>query len=263
MIDYHIHTAFSADCDVPLPRMAQAACNAGLKEICFTEHIDFDLPGDIDFCLDIKAYKEGFGRAVNDFPALNMRFGIEAGLDIAAIERMEAIINAQEIDCVIGSQHLVYGKDPFYRDIWDMYTQRDIYEQYLRACAECAAACDYYDVYGHLGYIGKFCPYEDNLLRFSDHKDAIDEILKTLVAKGKGLEINTNGLIMTPDTMPERPIAARYRELGGEIVTIGSDAHHEATVGHAVKEALHMLKDIGFRYVCAFDRHKPRFIPIP
>jgi histidinol-phosphatase (PHP family) len=86
--------------------------------------------------------------------------------------------------------------------------------------------------------------------------------LRLLVEKGKGLEVNTNGLYMTPDTMPEMPIVRRYRELGGEIVTIGSDAHGEAVVGHAAAETLAALKEIGFKYVCAFDSRTPRFITI-
>jgi histidinol-phosphatase (PHP family) len=99
-------------------------------------------------------------------------------------------------------------------------------------------------------------------MRYSEYADAIDAILKRIVEKGKGLEVNTNGLYMTPDTMPERPILARYRELGGEIVTVGSDAHYAEVVGHAVRETLETLKAIGFRYVCAFDARKPRFITI-
>ena len=80
---------------------------------------------------------------------------------------------------------------------------------------------------------------------------------------GKGLEVNTNGLYMTPSVMPELPIVRRFLELGGEIVTIGSDAHYPEAVGHAVEETLDALKSIGLKYICAYDNRQPRFIPIP
>lgn len=262
MIDYHVHTEFSADCSVPMERMAKAALDAGIKELCFTEHIDFDTPGDTNFIVDMDAYREGYERVKALFPEISIRFGVEAGLDLPAMDRMAALLDGRPLDYVVGSQHMVFGLDPYYPDIWEKYSQQTIYEEYVRTSIECAAACDFYDVIGHIGYIGKFCPHEDKLLAYSDYPDAIDSLLKTIIEKGKGLEVNTSGLFMTPSTMPETPIIKRYFELGGEIITIGSDAHKESVVGHAAFETLDVLKTIGFRYVCAFDARKPRFIPI-
>jgi histidinol-phosphatase (PHP family) len=122
--------------------------------------------------------------------------------------------------------------------------------------------CDYFDVFGHLGYIAKFCPFEDALMAYSDYSGAIDELLKILVENGKGLEINTSGIKNTGAVMPEIPIARRFRELGSEIVTVGSDAHDEAAVGRAVEETMRQLASVGFKYVCAFDSRKPRFLAI-
>lgn len=262
MIDYHVHSEFSGDCEVPMARMAQAALDAGIKEMCFTEHIDFDTPGETSFIVDMDAYRAGFEKVRDDFPALFIRFGIEAGLDLAAKDRVIAMLSGQPLDYVVGSQHMVFGMDPYYKEVWERHTQKIIYEEYLRTSVECAEACDFYDVLGHLGYIGKFNPHEDKLLSYADYTDAIDMILKTIIGKGKGLEVNTNGLFMTPATMPETPIIKRYFELGGEIVTIGSDAHYERVVGYAASDTLKALAGIGFRYVCAFDKRKPRFIPI-
>lgn len=262
MIDYHVHTSYSADCAVPMARMALAAQSAGIKEICFTEHIDIEAPGETSFVVDLDAYRAGFLEVQRAFPDLTLRFGIEAGLDLSTIEKMTDMLEDQPLDYVVGSQHLVFGLDPYHNTIWERYTQHEIYNEYMRTGIECAAACDFYDVLGHLGYIGKFCPFEDKLMRYSDHSDAIDTLLKTLIDKGKGLEVNTNGLLMTTSTMPETPVIARYYELGGEIITIGSDAHREDIVGLAVQKTLEMLRQIGFCYVCAFDRRKPRFIPI-
>ncbi len=262
MIDYHIHSSISADCKVPMTKMAQAAKDAGLKEICLTEHIDLNLVEGPDFTVDFDAYAAAIASVREAFPDLTVRMGIEAGLDIETAPQMQALLQAQPLDYVIGSQHVVFGLDPFYERVWKRYTQAEIFGEYLRASVESAAQIDYFDVMGHIGYISKFCPFDDKLLRYADYTHAIDVLLKTLIDKGKGIEINTNGLYMTPSTMPETTIIQRYFELGGEIVTIGSDAHYETVVGHAVADTLKLLKTIGFRYICAFDKRQPLFLPL-
>lgn len=262
MIDYHIHTSLSADCQVPMLKMAQAAQNAGLKQICFTEHIDLNMTEGPDFTVDFDAYAAAVRDVRAQCAGLEIRMGIEAGLDTKSASQMRALLEKQPLDYVIGSQHVIYGLDPFYENVWRQHSQADIFREYLRVSAESAAALDDYDVMGHIGYVSKFCPHDDKLLRYADYPDAIDALLKTLIEKGKGIEVNTNGLYMTPATMPEAAIVARYFELGGEIVTVGSDAHYESVVGHAVPETLEMLKAIGFRYVCAFEQRRPRFLPL-
>ena len=266
MIDYHIHTDISADCKVPMRRMAQAACDAGIKEVGFAQHIDLDLPGEVELdfsSINFEAYTAEILEIRREFPELTVRCGIEAGLDLATKDRISDILAGFACDFVIGSQHIVFGNDPFYESSWEGRTQREMYDEYMRVSLETVKACGFFDVLGHVGYIGKFCPYEDKLLRYSDYPDAVDALLRALVERGKGLEVNTNGLYMTPSTMPETAIVRRFFELGGEIVTIGSDAHYESVVGHAVTETLEMLKSIGFKYVCAFDNRQPRFIKLP
>lgn len=262
MIDYHIHTHISGDCDVPMHDMAAAAQQQGLKEICFTEHIDLDFPCDIDFSVDFDAYRRAISAVQAAYPHITMRQGIEAGLDMRTKECMAQIIAAHDVDFVIGSLHLVFGEDPYEPEFWSKYDKRRIYDEYLRASVACAGACDFFDVMGHIGYISRFCPDDDKLLRYSDYSDEIDTLLKTLIHNGKGIEVNTNGLHKTPSTLPETAIINRYFELGGEIITVGSDAHFAKMVGYAIHPTLETLAQTGFKYVCAFDGRKPRFIPI-
>ncbi len=262
MIDYHIHTSLSADCGVSMMKMAQAAQNAGLREICFTEHIDLNMLEGPDFMVDFAAYATALEETRGAYPDLTIRMGIEAGLDIETAPQMKTLLSSQPLDYVIGSQHVVFGHDPFYEEVWKKHTKAEIFDEYLRVSLESVSSIDDYDVMGHIGYISKFCPYEDKLLSYADYNDVIDSLLKMLIEKGKGLEVNTNGLYMTPSTMPETPIIKRYFELGGQIVTVGSDAHYEVAVAHAVFDTLDTLKAIGFRYVCAYDNRQPRFIPL-
>lgn len=263
MIDYHIHTDLSADCETPMERMAEAARRRGLKEICFTDHIDLDFPGDIDFVFDFREYDREFTEVKSAYPDINIKKGLEAGLELQTAKSMAKIAAEYDLDYVIGSKHLVYGLDPYKSEIWRLYSMQEAYTAYLQECIECASNCDFYDVFGHLGYISKFCPFEDPLLRYGNYEDAVDTLLKMLIEKGKGIEVNTSGLKNTGSVMPEVSIIKRYFELGGEIVTVGSDAHEESAVGRAVNETLEILKRIGFRYVCAFDKRRPRYISIP
>jgi histidinol-phosphatase (PHP family) len=243
-------------------KMAQSAKNAGLKEICFTEHIDLNLKESPDFTVDFTAYAEAIKDVRTAFPDMVIRMGIEAGLDIETAPQMQAMLEGQPLDYIIGSQHVVFGLDPFYEQVWKQYSKAEIFGEYLRVSSESAMQIDYYDVMGHVGYVSKFCPFDDKMLCYADFSEAIDTLLKILIGKGKGIEINTNGLYMTPSTMPETAIIRRYFELGGEIVTIGSDAHYETVVGHAVADTLNLLKSIGFRYICTFDKRQPVFLPL-
>lgn len=263
MIDYHIHSDISADCAVPMSLMAKAARSKGLKEICFTEHIDLDFPGGTDFVPDFDAYDLKFEAVRSAFPDIAIRKGIEAGLELRTKEGIISALSGKSFDFVIGSVHLVEGLDPYCAEFWDKYALRQAFEEYLGVCIECAKEMGYYDVFGHLGYVSKFCPHEDAVLNYSDFSDAVDELLKLLIEKGKGIEVNTSGIKNTRSVMPEINIISRFFEFGGEVVTVGSDAHEETSVGRASGETLDMLKGIGFKYVCAFDERRPRFITIP
>lgn len=248
---------------MPMADMAGAAQRAGLKEICFTEHIDIDFPGDIDFVPDLDYYADEFEKVKATFLGMNVRKGIEAGLELRTKRELELFTAGKEFDYVIGSVHLIGGLDPYGSEFWHLYRGRRAFEEYLSTCIECAQEFDLYDVFGHLGYPAKFCPHDGALLRYEDHKDALDTLLGVLVKKGKGLEVNTSAFVKTGSVMPEEAVIKRYLELGGEIVTVGSDAHDEQSVGRAVPETLSMLKSIGLKYICAYDKRKPRFIAIP
>lgn len=263
MIDYHIHSDISADCAVPMMLMAQAARKKGLREICFTEHIDLDFPGATDFAPDFDAYDLKFEALISAFADITIRKGIEAGLELRTKQSLEELVSGMSFDYIIGSVHLVGGLDPYASEFWEKYTLRQAFEEYVNVCTECVQEFEFYDVFGHLGYVSKFCPHENAVLRRADYSGAVDMLLKLLIDKGKGLEVNTSGIKNTGSAMPEINIIKRFFELGGEIVTVGSDAHEETSVGHAADETLDMLKGIGFKYVCAYDKRRPRFITIP
>lgn len=262
MTDYHIHSDISGDCAAPMARMADAARKAGLKEICFTEHIDINFPGGTSFVPDFEVYDAKFALVKSAFPDIDIKKGVEAGLEIRTNEKLLMALAGKNFDFIIGSVHLVRGHDPYCSDFWSTFPGRSAFEEYLKECLLCAKEFDLYDVFGHLGYPSKFCPRQDSIMRYGDYADAVDGILRTLVQKGKGLEVNTSGIRNTGTTIPEPEIIKRFLEIGGEIITVGSDAHDEQSVGRAVPETLEMLKNMGLKYICAFDERRPRFINI-
>ena len=265
MIDYHLHSHISGDCETSMLAMAQAAQEKGITEICFAEHIDLDFPyeEDIDFSVDFDLFDSSLRHVKEKLPNLRIRKGIEAGLDMKNLDQMPPLLAGRDLDIVIGSTHVVFERDTYYAGFWEAYTKKQAFEEYTRLLLETALSCDFYDVLGHVGYIGRFCPDPDNLYRYRDFPDELDTLLKSLADRGKGLEVNTCGLRITPSTMPEEKIVRRFYELGGRIVTVGSDAHEEEFVGYQAERALAILRAAGFRYVCAFDQRQPRYIPIP
>lgn len=265
MFDYHLHSHISTDSDTPMIDLAAAAVAKGLKEICFTEHLDVDYPGfpPERGLADYKTYQDALQQTRNAFPDLSIKIGLEIGLEIDHLKDIPPRIEGLDFDFIIGSVHLLDGDDPYDPTFWDRHEQKEAYDRYARALIETIAECDFYDVAGHIGYIGKFNPHHDCVYRYSDYSDVVDEVLKSIIANGKGIEVNTSGLRTTPATLPEPNIIRRYFELGGEIITMGSDAHKEKDVGYGVNETLQTLKDIGFKYICAFEKRKPRFVPIP
>jgi histidinol-phosphatase (PHP family) len=263
MIDYHIHTSLSADCDIDMMRMAAAAQQKGLKEICFTDHHDFDFPCGVDCTVDFKLYAKQYQEVKAAYPQINIRKGIEAGLEPHNFHRFADLLRDEELDYIVGSVHVINGYDPYFEEFWQKNTKQEAFDEYARLSLECVRAADFYDVFGHLGYISKYCPFEDNLFIYSDYKDVVDEILKILIERGQGLEVNTSGLIKTGNLLPDLPIIQRFKQLGGEIVTVGSDAHTNDLVGYAADYTLDALKTLGFKYVCAFDKREARFLPLP
>jgi histidinol-phosphatase (PHP family) len=123
---------------------------------------------------------------------------------------------------------------------------------------------DCFDIVGHIGYIRRYAPDEDRTLKYSDYSDVLDSILKKVIENGKGIEVNTSGYYYKNlgSPIPDFDIIKRYKELGGQILTIGSDSHEAQFIGHSFKKVLEGLKLIGFNYVTYFEERKPIFVKL-
>lgn len=134
---------------------------------------------------------------------------------------------------------------------------------WYEAITDCIKTCDNFDVYGHLDYIVRYAPDQDNDYNWKDYYDYFDTILRLLIDKGKGIEINTAGLkygLKNPN--PCLDIVKMYRSLGGEIITTGSDAHKACHIAYSYEIITDMLKNTGFNYYTIFKERKPEFVSI-
>lgn len=258
MFDFHMHSRVSFDGHDTGLQMALAAKAAGLKEICFTDHLDYDPLGKMGvLAFDTDAYNAEYNDL--EVPGLVIRRGMEFGMEAGNREQFRKDLQRRPFDFVLGSIHFVDDLDVYFEDYWAGKTVFQAERRYLEATLECVRVHDDFDVLAHLTYIGKTrCHPAPRSVPYAEHRELIDEILRILVARGKGLEMNTSGVDRCGGYLPTPDMMRRFRELGGQIITIGSDAHMASRVGQYSFEACEILKDI-FGYVCTFENRKPIF----
>ena len=258
MFDFHLHTHVSFDGRDSVRNMALAAVKAGLTEICFTDHMDYDpLNPAHKLHFDISDYNKEYDGF--EIPGLTIRQGFEFGMLPDNMEQFRKDVSRREWDFVIGSVHFVDGLDVYFGEYWEGKTP---YQAILRSFEEtltCVKNHDDFDALGHLTYLGKCSANpEKTPILYKDYRELTDEIFKVLIAKGKGIECNTSGLDRCGALLPDAEYLRRFKELGGEIVTVGSDAHHADRVGQHCRETCELVKSI-FGYVCTFEGRKPQF----
>lgn len=258
MFDFHMHSRVSFDGHDTGEALARAALERGLKEICFTDHMDYDplgKMGKLDF--DTAAYNAEYDHL--EIPGLTIRRGMEFGMDIHNVEQFKKDLQRRPFDFVLGSIHFVEDLDVYYPEFWEGKTVWEAERSCLEATLECIQLHKDYDVLAHLTYIAKTHPHPSpRPVPFEDHREIIDEILRQLAIRGKGLEMNTSGVDRCGGFLPTADYFRRFKELGGEIVTVGSDAHRCDRVGQYTFEACEILKEI-FGHVCTFADRKPIF----
>ena len=254
-VDFHLHSSFSGDSDTPAEEVILAGIKQGLSVLCFTEHLDKDFVCDgLSFELDTEGYFKKLRSLQDAFKGkLDIRIGVELGLQSYLSEFHRNYIKQYPFDFVIGSTHLVDGCDPYYPEFWKNRNADEGLRRYFALTLENIKTFDDFDVYGHLDYMIRYVPTEPKIFHYNTYQEQVDENLKTIISNGKGIEVNTGGYkagLGVPNPCPD--VIRRYRELGGEIVTIGADAHFPEYVGFHFEDAREILKDCGFRYFTVF-----------
>lgn len=263
--DTHMHSRYSGDSDAPQEAMIQAAIRKNLGGIYFTDHLDLDYPDTPElFMLDLPSYAASVAELRRTYEdRMPIRFGIELGLQPHLATRHTGILAQYPFDFVIGSSHLVHGADPYYPAYFAGRTQEAGYLEYFESVLENIRAFDGFDVYGHIDYVVRYGPTKNKCYTYGAYREVIDAILRLLIQKGKGIEINTAGFkygLKHPN--PTEEIIARYRALGGEIITVGADAHKPEDVAFDFEKVPEILKAAGFKYYTVFKERRPEFIPL-
>lgn len=270
--DYHVHTIYSDDSDVAMEDYVKKGIALGLDEICFCDHVDYGIKRDWD---DPRGILYDGKRAIAnvDYPKyvedvmtlkakykddICLKMGMEFGIQKHTIDKFEQLFNRYPFDFIILSIHQIDDKEFWSQDYQKGKTQDEYQREYYQNLLEVIQEYKDYSVLGHLDLIKRY----DKCGAYPDEKimDLVDEILKTVIRDNKGIEINTSswqyGLV---DTTPSKNILHRYLELGGKIITIGSDAHNTDRLADHQEEAKQILKEIGFKEFCTFENMKPIF----
>ena len=246
--DCHMHSSFSADSDTSMEDMIREAICRGLTGICFTEHLDPDYPPTPDneiFELDLDGYRKTLFRLREKYQKeLQIHFGIELGLQPHLHDYFHELLATMPFDFVIGSSHVVHGYDPYYKEYFKGREESACYREYFESILENLHAFSEMDVYGHIDYIVRYGPNQNKYYTYERYQDILDEILRTVIARGRGIELNTGGFHYgLGEPNPCRAVIRRYRELGGEIITIGADAHGPEKIAYDFDKAAAILAD--------------------
>ena len=250
-----------------------SAIGKGLAGVCFTDHCDFFVP-------PMKAQHEEYVSEVFDVEARNAEIdkvnakcprdfhvfkGIEIGVQKSERDKIAAHLEKYSFDEIIASVHYLDDTDPFWGGYYEGKTWRYAYGHYLETLYdEMVWLGDRFDIMGHYDYVTRYAPYPECSILYKDFPDILDSMLRYLAENGKALEINTKTYQDFKGRTPvlDKNILMRYRELGGEIISLGSDSHDADRVGFNFERTAALVSRCGFRYLAHFDKRKPVMLPI-
>lgn len=274
LYDNHNHSQFSFDGGrTSVGKTVNSAIGKGLAGVCFTDHCDFFVP-------PMKAQHEEYVPEVFDVGARNAEIdkvnakcpqdfhvfkGIEIGVQKSERDKIAAHLEKYSFDEIIASVHYLDDTDPFWGGYYEGKTWRYAYGHYLETLYdEMVWLGDRFDIMGHYDYVTRYAPYPECSILYKDFPDILDSMLRYLAENGKALEINTKTYQDFKGRTPvlDKNILMRYRELGGEIISLGSDSHDADRVGFNFERTAALISRCGFRYLAHFDKRKPVMLPI-
>lgn len=279
LFDNHNHSEFSFDGKrTSVEKSTLAAADAGLGGVAFTDHCDFFVPAMkaeyeqfVPETFDVNAQQAEIDRVqalidgrIGGERKFRILKGIEIGMHEDCHGEIRRTLGENNFDQVIASVHYLDGIDPFYGGYYEGKDWKEAYGHYLETIWKEMTWLKDFDIMGHFDYVVRYAPYSRTSLLYRDFSDILDEMFRYLIQEGKALEINTksyqeyNGRLVTIDT----EVLKRYRELGGEIVSFGSDSHDAHRIGHAIMEHALLLKSLGFRWSAHYESRRLVQLPL-
>ncbi len=281
--DYHLHCEYSDDSNEPMENQIRQTIASDLDEMCFTDHVDYGIKRDwddpegiiirhavehgkeVDLVLANVNYPKYFA-ALNMYQkkyasSISIKKGLEFGIQSITVDAYEKLYASyqDDLDFVLFSMHQVNNLEFWTQDFQKGKTQKEYNDEYYKEIYQTMQMFHHYSCLAHLDLLARYD--ENGIYPFENEKDIIAEILKYAIRDEKGIEINTSswkyGL---KDTQPSRAILKLYKDLGGKIITVGSDAHETKYLASHIKDAYAILKnEIGINEICTFDHMQPIF----
>ncbi|MCH4890764.1 histidinol-phosphatase HisJ family protein [Acidaminobacter sp. JC074] len=264
MYDYHLHSHFSGDCSEQMEETIKEAIRKGGKQLCFTDHLDYDYPTtEIQFEFDPHGFSQAFEILKEKYKdQILLQKGIEMGLQTHIVEECLSFNQTFKPEFVLCSFHVADKKDMYNGDYYRDKTPEQAWDVYFDEMLETLEAFKDYSVVGHLD-IPKRYDASVKAVPFSYYKEKVVQVLKRIIGDERGIEVNMSGLRSDlKETLPSREIIELYHELGGKIITIGSDAHNRNEIYSHFYETLGVLDDIGFESFTIYNKRIPEQVSI-
>ncbi len=271
LFDNHNHSQFSFDGKrTTVEASANYAAEQGLGGICFSDHCDFFVPPmKADFediqqeWFDIPSQQKEIDR-VQPLVPVKLLKGIEIGMHETCHDKIRKVLSENSFDQVLASVHYIGEVDPYYGGYYDGKNWKEAYGGYLETIFREMTWLQDFDIMGHYDYIVRYAPYPVKGIRLRDFGDILEEIFRYMIHEGKALEINTKSYVGHRGRQVELDTAVlmRYRELGGDIISLGSDSHEAERVGADFPQFAALLKSLGFRWTAHYENRRLVQIPL-
>ena len=273
LFDNHNHSQFSFDGKrTSVEASARAAAEAGLGGICFTDHCDHYVPpmkasfeNVVPEYFNVEEQQAEISRVqslIGD--RTKILKGIEIGMYEECHEQIRKVLDENSFDQIIASVHYIEKTDPYYGGYYDGKDWKQAYGTYLETIYREMKWLEDFDIMGHYDYIVRYAPYPVTSIRYRDFGDIFDEMFRYLIHEGKALEINTKSYEGHRGRMVEldNDVLLRYREMGGEILSLGSDSHEPSRVGAGFVRHAEFLKAMGFRWTAHYESRRLVQLPL-
>ncbi|MGL4624685.1 MAG: histidinol-phosphatase HisJ family protein [Culicoidibacterales bacterium] len=264
LFDHHMHSEFSADSTQNLDMLVQQAIQMGKSAFVTTEHYEPIFQETGFFCVDIPKYCQKMTALQEKYPEITIYRGIEIGYETQVAQDVQALIDSQQFDLIIISIHTLAGG----QDVAGTYKKHgywpfsaDPIQQYLEAAVEAVTTLEHFQIFGHLDYILRYV--DRSGFSVSKYRIVFEQFFAKLIEKQIALDLNTSGWRYGLGyAHPQPEILALYREMGGERICLGSDAHKIEDVNADFMQALQVLQNLGFEAITSYETGRSQQIRI-
>lgn len=264
-VDYHVHSEISPDAHVSMEEMCKGAVERGMTEIVFTDHYEFYIRKMQNSLFNEKYMESYFEALYGCQKEFSGKILVKAGMEFGQLhlepEQSNKVVEAYPFDFVLGSVHKIEDIDLTKISIHRENLEQigDAYYHHLLELAETGN----FDCLAHLDYLKKQCAKCGMPYLYEKYRPIVKKTLETIIKRGKGIEINTSCMgVVLDEAMPSVDVLALYRELGGTIVTVGSDSHKAQRIGFGFSEIAKLLRFVGFSAISVYREREPFFVPI-